>query len=384
MTPFSQFDTIFDPTLEATADLERCARFLDLEDWIVMRLRQCEQEITLNTATAARPLSALWVRHCTALGPAAISLQISRDVTLSSERARAIHSTWMAALYGLGYGGGAASIILDSSELNETALRDAIHRIGTSIAEVAGNAVLYPPTGAARSGGTCNLSYNHESGLADSIAFGISQLIRCAAGKLRDIRVAVQGFDPTCQSLMYQLHHAGTRIVAVADSSGGLRDPLGLDPAAIAAHQRRSGMLLGYSGAEAIVNSEVLESDCDALVLASGAHQVSPQNASRIRARVLVEVAPQAIAAPSKTELGSVGKLIVSDLLCGGLAPLYYCSEPDRTRLAVSPRPFLRRSVRHMWSQLQQAATRWQLPLRTAAEMLAVQRVAEAIRAKGI
>jgi len=405
MTHPSQLDTILDPTLEATADLERCARFLDLEDWIVMRLRQCEQEITLNTTTTARPLSAIWVRHCTACGPAAISLQVSRDVTSNSERARAMQSTWMSALYGLDFGGGAATIILDSSELNESALRDAIHRIGASISDVAGHTVVYPnnfnsvamawlhaalqtdviPTGAKRSGGTRSLSYSHEPRSDDFIAFGLLELIRCTTGKLRDLRIAVQGFDPTCQSLMHQLqHHVGARIVAVADSSGGLRDPLGLNPAALAAHEQRNGMLLGYSGAEAVVNSEVLESDCDVLVLASDAHQVGTQNASRIRARVLVEVAPQAIAASSKSELSSAGKLIVTDLLCGGLAALYYCTEPNRAQLAASPRPFLRRSVRRTWSLLQQAATRWQLPPHTAAEMLAVQRVAEAIRVKGV
>jgi glutamate dehydrogenase/leucine dehydrogenase len=431
MTHFSQLDTIFDATLEATANLERCARFLDLEDWIVLRLRQCEQEITLNTTTTTRPLSALWVRHCTAHGPAAVSLQISRDVTSNSERARAMQSTWMSAIYGLAFGGGAATIILDSSDLNEAALRDAIHRIGASIAEVAGNAVLYPqnlnaiemawvhdachPERSAAvsrgvegpfvsspdhySPGAPHLPQSADVGTTapdDSIAFGLLELIRAVirfraphlpqsadvGSQLRNLRIAVQGFDATCQSLMHQLHRAGARIVAVADASGGLRDPLGLDPTALAVYEKRSGMLLGYSGAEAIVNSEVLESDCDVLVLASGAHQVGPQNASRIRARVLVEAASQAIAASSKSELSSAGKLIVSDLLCCGLVPLFYCTEADRAQLAASPKPFLRRSVRHMWSQLQHAAARWQLPLHTAAEMLAVQRVAEAIRVK--
>jgi glutamate dehydrogenase (NAD(P)+) len=415
MTHFSQLDTIFEPTLEATADLERCARFLDLEDWIVLRLRQCEQEITLNTTTAARPLSALWVRHSTARGPAAISLQASRDVTANSERARAMQSTWMSALYGLALGGGAATIILDPNELSESALRDAIHRIGAAISEVAVNSFIYPKNlnpaeitwlhdschperSAVVSRGvegpfvslamTTTLRAPHLPQSADvgtttaddAIAFGLLELIRCSTGKLRDLRIAVQGFDPICRSVMHQLHHSGARIVAVADASGGLRDPLGLDPAALDAHEKRSGMLLGYPAAEAIVNAEVLESDCDVLVLASAAHQVGPQNASRIRARVIVEAAPQAIAAGSKNELSSAGKLILSDLLCGGLAPLYYCTAPDRAQLAASPKPFLRRSIRRMWSSLNQAATRWQLPLNPAAEMLAVQRVAAAIR----
>jgi glutamate dehydrogenase (NAD(P)+) len=380
MVSFSQLDS----ALEATADLERCARFLDLEDWIVMRLRQCEQEITLSTALNTRPLAILWVRHSSALGPAAISIQLGRDATSASERARAMQATWMSGLYGLHFGGGAATILLDPRDYNESELRGAYQSVSAAIAEIAGGSQIYPlnlnpvemhwlhtpgtdaviPTGAGlgpRSGGTHIFSYNHDPGSDASIAFGLLELVRCSTGKVRDLRVAIQGFNPIAQSLLNQFHRVGARIVAIADESGGLRDPLGLDPAALASHVQNTGMLLGYPGAEAVVNADVLESDCDALILAASPHQVSTHNSASIRAKFLVEAVPQAISTEVKSELTSA----------------------DRAHLAASPQPFLRRSIRHMWAQLQQAATRWQLPVHTAAEMLAVQRVADAIRLKG-
>ena len=383
-----------DPVLDATAELERCARFLDLEDWIVMRLRQCEQEITLSTIVpserqSAQPLAMLWVRHCTARGAAAVALRISPDGSLATERLRAMRATWINAVTGLEFGGGAATILLNSRELSEPSLRIAIRQAGDSLAEIVGNALVYPedvnPIEMQWLREALHSSQPRQSvGVADdSIAFGLSEFIRCAGAKLRDLRVAIQGFDSTCKALFRRLQRSGARIVAVADGSGGLRDPLGLDLAALIEHERNTGMLLGYPGAEAIVNSEVLESDCDALVLASGPHQVGAQNASRIRARVIVEAVPQAISVESKTELNAAGKIIVPDLLCGGLAPLYYCTEADRVRLASSPEPILRRRVRRTWSEVRQAATRWQLPLHIAAEMLAIERVAEAIRIRG-
>src|SRR5512147_2508074 len=113
-----------DPVLDATAELERCARFLDLEDWIVMRLRQYEQEIMLSTIVpserqSAQPLAMLWVRHCTARGAAAVALRISPDGSLATERLRAMRATWINALTGLEFGGGAATILLNSRELSE-------------------------------------------------------------------------------------------------------------------------------------------------------------------------------------------------------------------------------------------------------------------------
>ena len=385
MISFSQLDSV----LEATADLERCARFLDLEDWILTRLRQCEQEITLSTALNTRPLAILWVRHSSALGPAAISLQLGRDATSASERARAMQTTWMSALYGLHFGGGAATILLDPRDYSESELRTAFQSVSAAVAEVAGGSMIFPLNLnliEMQWLGAPHLPHSADVGTTGpdaSIAFGLLDLIRCSSGKLRDLRISVQGFDTTSQSLMRQLQRAGARIVAVADESGGLSDPLGLDPATFASHVRDAGMLLGYPGAEAVVNSDVLESDCDVLVLASTPNQITPQNSRRIRARVLVEAAPQAISPDVKTELSAHGKLILSDLICGGLRPLLYCTAPDRARLAAPTRPFLRRSIRHMWSQLQAAASRWQLPIHTAAEMLAVHRVADAIRLKG-
>ena len=385
MISFSQLDS----ALEATADLERCARFLDLEDWILMRLRQCEQEITLSTALNSRPLAILWVRHSSALGPAAISLQLGRDATSASERARAMQTTWMSGLYGLHFGGGAATILLDPRDYSESELRAAFQSISAAIAEVAGGGLIYPinlNTVEMQWLGAPHLPHSGDVGTSGPdapIAFGLLELIRCSAGRLHDLRIAVQGFDSTCQSLMRQLGHAGARIVAVADESGGLRDPLGLDPAALASHVHSAGMLLGYPGAEPVVNADVLESDCEVLVLAAGPNQVTPQNSRHIRARVLVEAAPQGISPEVKSDLSSDGKLILSDLMCGGLRPLIYCTAPDRARLAAPTRPFLRRSIRSMWSEVQAAATRWQLPLHTAAEMLAVHRVASAIRLRG-
>ena len=412
-----------DPLLESNAELEGCAHALDLEDWILLRLRQFEQETTLHTVfpagdKSARPLTALWVRHSTVRGAPIVPLAISGNSFLNSVRATAMRTTWAAALYGLETGGGAAAIILDPTQYAEGELREAVKRTGqmmapfcaphlTQLADVGLSPTIIPDglnsiemewlNAAFRLSGN---SYTRIAGrlygppylpesddvgsVENTIAFGLLELIRCGTGHLRHTRVAIQGFDPICQNLAYRLHRAGAQIVAIADASGGLRDPLGLDPTALLAYTRENDVLVGYPSAEAIVNADLLESDCDVLVLASGSHQVAAHNVAGVRARAILEVAPRAITAAAKSELSGAGKIIVSDLICGGLRLLYYGSESERATLATRPQPWLRRRIRRTWPEIQSAANRWHLPIHEAAEMVAVNRVAEVLRARGI
>jgi glutamate dehydrogenase (NAD(P)+) len=464
-----------DPLLEVSARLENCARMLDLEAWVLLRLRQFEQETTLHAVfpsasmaptprsaggwparppecaeDVAYPLTAFWVRHSTACGPAIVPLSISADAFSNCVRAKAMRMTWTVALYGLDAGGGAGAIILDPSQLTERDLHQAVHRIGQSLATLEGP---HPPpladAGWRGSGIPCasrlpqlaeigptiipdglnpvemewlNAAFRaagnyhtHISGRpsvsmgkrsdndepvspgilraphllpsADAgspIAFGLTELIRCSAGHLRDLRVAVQGFDPVCRSLAYRLHRSGARVVAVADASAGVRDPLGLDPAALSSYARENEVLVGYPAAETILNAELLETDCDILVLAAGAHQVSSHNASRIRARAILEAAPHAISSAAEAELSAAGKIVVSDLVCDGISALYYASEIERGARAVRAEPWLRRRVRNTWSEIENVAAKRQAPLYQAADLLAVERVAEVVRAGGI
>jgi glutamate dehydrogenase/leucine dehydrogenase len=132
-------------------------------------------------------------------------------------------------------------------------------------------------------------------------------------------RVALQGFGPAAAALANLLHNAGARIIALADKSGGLFAERGLDLAAVAAHLTTHGMLYGFDGAEAVRNSEVLESACDVLVAAAAERQVNCQNAFRIRASLLLESIPNAITPAAASTLASRSISVIPALL--GAAP---------------------------------------------------------------
>ncbi|MGE5112163.1 MAG: Glu/Leu/Phe/Val dehydrogenase dimerization domain-containing protein [Acidobacteriaceae bacterium] len=415
-------DEISDPLLQATSDLENCARVLDLEDWVLLRLRQFEQETSLHTSfpTADRhvhPLTALWVRHSTVRGAPIVPLVVSGDAFLNSVLAKAMRMTWISALYGLETGGGAAAIILDPRQYGEDDLRVAISRVGQSMAPFcaphlsqsaeAGLSPVVIPEGmnsiemewfnasfrgsgntftriAGRLYGPPYLPESDDVGsVENAAAFCLAQLIRCAAGHVTNLRVAIQGFDPVCQNLAHRLQRCGARVVAIADASGGVCDPLGLDPTALIAYIRENEMLVGYPSAEAIVNADLLESACDVLVLANGERQVTAQNAAKIHAGVVLEAASRAISSTAREELSAAGKAIVSNLICGGVRPLYYATESERATLGARTDPWMRRRMHRAWKDIQSAAAKWKVTLSHAAELLAIERVSEVIRARG-
>jgi glutamate dehydrogenase (NAD(P)+) len=405
LPPQSELDTCFDPYISATADLERSARLLDLEDWIVERLRHCEQESVINFLLSGdeghtHSLTGLWVRHCAAAGPVAAPFQISRDAYRNSVCADAMRMTWLCALYGLRHGGAAAALIVNPHTHSEKELRRAVRGFAESAGELVGSAALVYPAGVhpvemdwldaglrtiagehVQVAGKSKLSSGEQP--EDHVADGVAELIRCATGSLK-LRVAMQGFDSSSRRLVQRLYKSGARVVAVADESGGVRHELGLDPWQTGEYVEHHGVLLGYPDGEQVLNADVLETDCDVLVLAGGARQIGSHNVSRIAARVIVEVARNAIVESAMQELAGVGKIIVSNLLCAGPALLQAVAETEQDSPGRRRTALIRRVVRDTWKSVSEAAQHWNVSIPQAARTTAIQRVAAILRAQGL
>ena len=399
-----ELDSPHDPLLQATIDLERVAKFLDLEDWIVERLRHCEQETVVNFLLTgddgqSHPVTGICVRHSTANGPAALYFDISREAYRNSVCAEAMRMSWLSALYGVHYGGGAMAVVLDSQKQSEPELQRAVRQFGSSASDVLSSAGLILPHKAhqiemdwleagiekhepsTRSLVVGNASSPNSKTLLPELVAGVAELIRCAAGNLKQ-RIAVQGFDSQVQALLVHLHKHGARIVATADESGGLLHDLGLDPEQLVEHVRRHGVLLGYPEASAALNADVIESDCDLLILAGGEQQITSQNVSKIRARVVLEIAPGAVTPSAGQELAADGKVLLDSLLCAG--PVLLRAVAQARDLAPANRriAWIRRAMRSTWKDISDAAGCWNVSPSEAAHGVGIQRVAAILRAQ--
>jgi len=395
-----------DRLLDDAAQLEQSARDLDLEHWIVQRLKHPQRETTVNlplqrASSGALTVTGLRVQHlhprAGCLGP----VLLTPDAHLAQFRAVALNLTLQCALFDLPLGGSAGAIVCDPAQLSERELRQLVHDYLAAL-DVRGD-IFVPaefPTAWTSSANQLEAAVVVGTpailgGIPDPAAALASGWFALLSGvlsqppatsyELRNCRVALQGFGPAAAALAHRLHDAGARIVALADKSGGLIADRGLDLPAVAAHVAVQHMLYGFEGAEPVRNSEVLESGCDLLIAAAAERQVNAQNAARIRAPLVLEAVDNAVTTAAASILATRGMTVVPALL--GSAPrllswfvewqhgLTY-SLPDQGSVEA----LITRKLADVFQRVRSNAASRKLPLADAARLLALENFAAILR----
>jgi glutamate dehydrogenase (NAD(P)+) len=176
--------------------------------------------------------------------------------------------------------------------------------------------------------------------------------------------------------------------VAVSDSRGGVRNDEGLDAQALQKHKEETGSVVGFPGSTPISNKEILEMEVDILCPAALEEVITAENASRVKARIMVELAngpttPEADAILTKNNvyvlpdfLANAGGVTVSYFEMVQNAGMYYWDESE-----VHER--LDRKMTAAWRAVHDVYQKHDVTHRQAAYMVAVQRVAQALRARG-
>jgi glutamate dehydrogenase (NAD(P)+) len=408
-----------DLLLDSTAQLEESARALDLEDWIVQRLKHPQREVTINLPLRrdsgdALTCAALRVQHYHPRAGCLGQVVLAPDAHFAQLRPLALQMTLQSALLDLPLGGSAGAIVCDPAQLSERELR---HLVRDYVAALDLHGDIFAPAEFAAAWTAASRHLEPAAlvgkpailgGLPDpaaALATGWSTLIfeslraqKSAARSpaplttsyqppfsLDGCRVALQGFGPAAAALANLLHNAGARIIALADKSGGLFAERGLDLAAVANHLTAHGMLYGFDGAEAVRNSEVLESACDVLVAAAAERQVNCQNASRIRAALLLETLPNAITPSAEPLLTSRGITIIPALL--GAAPrmlAWFAEWQNGLHYAAPEQAATESLIRHKLTQIlhraQASAASHKLSLSGACRRLALEKLAAKLR----
>lgn len=204
-------------------------------------------------------------------------------------------------------------------------------------------------------------------------------------------RVVVQGFGNAATHVAKLLHADGYRIVGVSDSQSAIYDPDGLDPAAVEAHKQKTGRVAGAPTAgkrRDISNAELLESECDVLIPAAMESQIVRENAERIQAPVILELANGPTTPEADAILRKMGKKVIPDILAnaGGVTVSYfewvqnkagYYWKIDEVHRRL--REIMEPEARRVWELHQEKA----IDLRTAAYVHALDRIARAVAAHG-
>ena len=201
--------------------------------------------------------------------------------------------------------------------------------------------------------------------------------------------MAIQGFGNAGAIAARLIGQEGATVVAVSDSTGGIHAPGGLDIAKVVNWKSEHGTVQGFPGASDISNTEVLEVDCDILIPAALENQLTSRNAHNVKAKVIAEAANGPTTPEADEILYAAGKFLIPDILCnaGGVTVSYFEWVQDLNRDHWSESVVnakLKEIMVKAFHETLAMAEREQVNMRTAAYLLAVKRVADAMEMRGL
>lgn len=406
LLPPQTFDP--DPVLEFETALEQAARAIDLEPWVLQRLKHAEREITVNVPLmrddgTAVNITGYRIQHSRAHGPSMGPVTLSPTAHPASLRTTATGITLQSALLGLRLGGAAAAIVVDPEQFTERELRHltkdfvvALHENTGPLRDVLaceGNdyVATWMEEANTRARGSSEPAAivgkpTDGAGLTRAWSGTMRALLQHALGAddLHNARIALQGFGRHGRALAAALYAAGARLVAIADRSGGLQRDSGIDFPALEDYAGQNGVLFGFSAADAASNSEVLESPCDVLILAAAARQVGPHNADRVRARILLELTADAVTQAAEERLPETCA-VIPHILAASAQLALWSHEWQRGLSYSAPDPAHAETeatalVLDAFDRARRMSSEREIPLRQASLMLALSRLASTLR----
>ena len=221
------------------------------------------------------------------------------------------------------------------------------------------------------------------------IVYVLYQAAHSRGEELKGKTVVIQGFGNVGSVAARMLWRDGAVVQGVSDFKGGVWNGQGLDIRALNEHVKEAGTVVGFKGAEAISNKDILEQPCDILVPAATGSQIREDNADRIRARIIVEGANGPTTPEADAILRNRGVIVVPDILAnaGGVVVSYFEWVQGlqfyfwkETEIIARLQEIMTRAFTRVWN----ASKKEDVDLRTAALMEGVRRVADAHQIRGL
>jgi glutamate dehydrogenase (NAD(P)+) len=355
------------------------------------------------------------VNHNIARGPAKGGIRYHPDVTLDEVKALAAWMTWKCAVVNIPFGGGKGGVICDPTKMSQGEIERMSRRYFAEIISFVGPEKDIPapdvntnPQVMAWFMDTYSMTQGYTSlgvvtgkplaaggseGRSEATARGVlfttAEAIKRMGGTLAGSTCVVQGFGNVGGNAAKLFHEAGCKILAVSDVYGGIQNPDGIDVPKLFAHFETAKTVVGFDGAQPIDNAALLELPCDILIPAALENQITGKNASNIRAKIVAEAANGPTTPDADAILASNGITVIPDILCnaGGVTVSYfewvqglYSFFWDEAMVNSQ----LEKIMVKAYGDVHEMAMKHQVPLRTAANMLAISRVAEATTLRGI
>jgi glutamate dehydrogenase (NADP+) len=417
----SQFDA-------ALQRLDDALRHADIHPEVIERLKQPKAVLTVSIPVrmddgSLKVFEGSRVHHSDLRGPGKGGLRYHPEVDLDELKTLAFWMTCKCAVMDLPYGGAKGGVTVDPKSLSPLELerlsRGFIARIADFIGpdtdipapDVYTNArimgwmmdeyskVTRRHTPAVITGKPLALggSRGRDTATGRGGYVCLQELAKEYAWEPAETTVAIQGFGNAGQAIAQLLHADGYRVVAVSDSRGGVHCPEGFDVPRLIRHKNEKRSLEAVycekcvgdeSGAATISNEELLALDVDVLVPAALSDVITTDNAKQVRAKFILELANGPVTTDADPLLEAQGTKVIPDILAnaGGVTVSYFEWVQNRSGDVWSEAEVHRRleeRMREQFRNVRERAKKQALTWRTAAYVLALQRIGEAVEAMG-
>ncbi len=412
---------VFNAFAVAQRQFDIAADLLGLEEGLRLVLRTTKREFTTHFPVQmddgdVEVFTGYRVQHDLGRGPAKGGIRYHPDVTLDEVKALAMWMTWKCAVVRLPFGGAKGGVICDPKMMSLSELEKLTRRFTTELAPIIGPDSDIPapdvntnPQTMAWIMDTYSMHHGYSipsvvtgkpvnvggsEGRVEATGRGVVFTIESAAREieldLAGATVVVQGFGnagSVAARLLYRDY--GCRIIAVSDTSGGIHSKTGIDPTEALNYKRQNGSLAGMPDTEQVTNAELLALDCDILIPAALENQIVESNAREIQARIIAEAANGPTTPEADQILYSNGQMLIPDILAnaGGVTVSYFEWVQDKQAFFWKEAEInekLRSIMTSSFAEVLTMATQQNVDMRTAAYLIAVRRVADATRVRGI
>jgi len=405
----------------ARRQIDEAGKRLKLDKDLLELLKHPHRELTVSFPVkmdngSIRTFTGHRVQYNEALGPFKGGLRYHPDVNIDEVRALAAWMTWKCAVVGVPYGGAKGGVTCNPKEMSKGELERMTRRFTTEILFIIGPQRDIPAPDVYTDAQTMawimdtysmNAGYSVPSivtgkpiliggseGREEATSRGVMYTSREAAKALgmdlKGATIATQGYGNVgFNAARLFFEECGSKIIAVSDSKGGIYDENGLDPYKVLEHKKSSGTVVGYPNSKKISNEELLELKCDVLVPSALENVITSKNAANVKAKIVSEGANGPTTPEADAILHKNGIMVIPDILAnaGGVVVSYFEWVQDLhryfwTREEVNKR--LEEIMVKSFAVVYNVYKKEKVNMRTAAYMVAINKVAETYKLRGI
>jgi glutamate dehydrogenase (NAD(P)+) len=400
--------------------LDQCAKILHLDPGVQAILRVPSRELHVSIPVrmdngSLKVFQGFRIQYNDAKGPCKGGIRFHPDETIDSIRALAAWMTWKCSLLDLPLGGGKGGVICNPKEMSQGELErlsrayiDQVWRIiGPEKDVLAPDVYTNPQIMAWMMDEYSKISGKNQFGLLTGkpLAIGGSQgrgdatargglfTVREAAKELgidlSKATIAIQGYgNAGYYAACLAQTMFGCKVVAVSDSKGCILNDGGLDAVAVGKHKAKTSTVCNFSGSKAISNAELLEMDVDILIPSALENMITEENAPRIRAKIVAELANGPTTPEADEILHKNGVHVIPDFLCnaGGVTVSYFEMVQNFYMYYWEAEDVYKRLDRKMttaYHAVLDTSKKYNINMRQAAYVVAVGRVVEAMNLRG-